>query len=231
MTEKKGDRIAKIIARHGVCSRREAEKMIDAGRVKVDGKIIDSPALVLEDSTRILVDDTPLPVKQKTRLWLYNKPPGLITSHKDEQDRSTVFDHLPKDMGHVISIGRLDQYTEGLLLLTNDGALADKMMHPDQGLERIYHVLVKGKINPKILAKLSKGIIIEETRYKGIQASIHKQLENSTWLSLTLVEGKNREIRRVMDHFGWHIKKLKRISYGPYHLGNLATDALMEVDI
>lgn len=230
----KGDRIAKRMARAGVCSRRDAEKWILAGRVQVNGKVIDSPALNVTESDKIIVDDKPLPSKEPTRLFMYHKPPGLVTTHRDEQGRSTVFDNLPEFMPRVVSVGRLDLNTEGLLLLTNDGELARFLELPDTGWARRYRVRVHGKVNAKRLASLKNGITVEGVRYKSIEAKIEEKQEGqvsgtNSWLSITLREGKNREIRKVMEALGLRVTRLIRTDYGPFSLGNMSRSSVNEV--
>ena len=231
----KGERIAKVMARAGVCSRRDAEKYIADARVKVNGKVIDSPALNVTDKDKILVDGKALPRQEQTRLFLYHKPPGLVTTHKDEQGRSTVFDELPKDLPRVVSVGRLDLNTEGLLLLTNDGGLARHLELPDTGWKRKYRVRVNGKVNPTRLASLKNGITVEGVRYKSIEAKLEEQPEGrekagaNSWISVTLREGKNREIRRVMEALGLKVTRLIRTDYGPFSLGKMPRGGVSEV--
>ena len=228
MTEKK-ERIAKKMADAGLCSRREAERWILAGRVQVNGKKLDTPACLVGDKDTILVDNKPLKIKQKTRVWIYNKPSGLVTTYKDPQGRPTVFDALPKSIGRVISVGRLDLNSEGLLILTNDGALARYMELPSTGLKRTYRVRVHGKVTGEVLSRLSKGIKIDGVAYAPCKIQLEKQAGTNTWLVMTLTEGKNREIRRMMAFFGLEVSRLVRISYGPYELGDLAKGRIKEV--
>ncbi len=231
----KGERIAKVIARAGVCSRRDAERWIAKGRIKVNGKKISSPALNVQDSDKIIVDGKLLPQKEQTRLFLYHKPPGLVTSHNDEMGRSTVFEQLPDSIPRVISIGRLDLNTEGLLLLTNDGGLARHLELPDTGWKRKYRVRVNGKVNETRLASLKNGITVEGVRYKSIDAKLEIQPEErentgaNSWISITLREGKNREIRRVMEALGLKVTRLIRTDYGPFTLGKMTRGAVSEV--
>lgn len=236
----KGERIAKVMARAGLCSRRDAEKWIAASRVKVNGKVIDSPALNVSAADKIVVDDKALPDKQNTRLFLYHKPSGLVTSHKDEQGRSTVFDNLPEHLPRVISVGRLDLNTEGLLLLTNDGELARFLEFPATGWMRRYRVRVHGKVNEKRLKSLKNGITVEGVRYKSIEAKLEKIPEDekqknagaggaNSWLSISLREGKNREIRRVMEALGLRVTRLIRTDYGPFSLGNVTRGTVTEI--
>ncbi len=230
----KGQRIAKLIARAGVCSRRDAEKWILAGRVEVNGKVIDSPALNVTDSDKIKVDNKELPRVEQSRLFLYHKPPGLVTTHKDEKGRATVFDNLPDFVPRVVSVGRLDLNTEGLLLLTNDGELARFLELPDTGWARKYRVRVHGKVNEKRLKSLKNGITIEGVRYKSIDAKLEEKTEDqaqgtNSWISITLREGKNREIRRVMEELGLNVTRLIRTDYGPFSLGAMNRGAVVEV--
>ncbi len=233
----KGDRIAKVMARAGICSRRDAEKWIAEHRVKVNGKTIDSPALNVMVSDKIVVDDKILPRQEQTRLFLYHKPPGLVTTHRDEQGRSTVFDELPKDLPRVVSVGRLDLNTEGLLLLTNDGGLSRHLELPDTGWKRKYRVRVNGKVNPTRLASLKGGITVEGVRYKSIEAKLEQLPEDrenagaNSWISITLREGKNREIRRVMEALGLKVTRLIRTDYGPFTLGKMMRGAVSEVSV
>ncbi len=231
----KGDRIAKVMARAGICSRRDAEKMISEGRVKVNGKKINSPALNIQASDKVVVDGKPLPSKEQTRLFLYHKPPGLVTTHNDEMGRSTVFEQLPDFIPRVVSIGRLDLNTEGLLLLTNDGGLSRHLELPDTGWKRKYRVRVNGKVNETRLASLKNGITVEGVRYKSIDAKLEVQPEErenigaNSWLSITLREGKNREIRRVMEALGLKVTRLIRTDYGPFTLGKMTRGTVSEV--
>ncbi len=233
----KGERIAKVMARAGLCSRRDAEKWIVQERVKVNGKVIDSPALNVSAVDAVMVDGKALPDRQNTRLFLYHKPPGLVTSHKDEQGRSTVFDHLPEYLPRVISVGRLDINTEGLLLLTNDGELARFLELPSTGWLRRYRVRVHGKVNEKRLASLKNGITVEGVRYKSIDAKLEVLPEDekqrtdgaNSWISISIREGKNREIRRVMEALGLRVTRLIRTDYGPFSLGKVTRGTVTEV--
>ena len=227
----KGERIAKVMAASGLCSRREAERWIEAGRVVVDGKVITSPALNVDPSTqKILVDNAPLKEREKTRLWLYHKPLGLITSHKDPEGRGTVFEHLPKNMPRVVSVGRLDLNSEGLLLLTNNGDLAQKMMLPATGWIRRYRVRVYGQISDDQIAQLKKGVTIDDERFASIEVTREKKTKGKNqWLTFSLKEGKNREIRRVCDFLGLDVNRLIRTAYGKFELGTLAEGAVSEV--
>lgn len=224
-----GDRIAKVMARHGLCSRRDAEVWISDGRVKVNGKILTSPAVKVTDQDRIEVDNVALPTKQSTRLWLYHKPSGLVTTARDEKNRETIFSNLPPGLPRVISVGRLDINTEGLLLLTNDGGLSRVLELPKTGWLRRYRVRVFGKVVEDKLVKLADGIEIEGIRYGEINVEIERTQGQYSWLLISLREGKNREIKRVLEHFGLRVARLIRISYGPFQLGELEKGAVQEI--
>lgn len=225
----KTERIAKRIARAGLCSRRDAESWIIAGRVRLNGDVLDSPAVKVGAQDQIEVDGKLLPLKQRSRLFLYHKPPGLLTTHKDEKGRETIFDRLPKELPRVVSVGRLDLNTEGLLLLTNDGELSRYLELPATGWKRKYRVRVFGHINEDKLADLKNGITIDGIRYKTINAVLDKAQGHNSWLTMTLAEGKNREIRRVMEALDMKVNRLIRTSYGPFNLGNLKTGAVEEI--
>lgn len=224
-----GERIAKRLARAGLCSRREAERWITEGRVTVNGKKLDSPALTVTSQDAIIVDGHPLPDAERPRLWRYHKPAGLVTTHKDPQGRSTVFDHLPDDLPRVISVGRLDLNSEGLLLLTNDGGLARQLELPSTGWVRRYRVRVHGDVDEIKLQGLEKGVEVEGVKYGPIKAVMDRRQGSNAWLTLSLQEGKNREIRRVMEHMGWPVTRLIRIAYGPFQLGTLEVAKAEEV--
>ena len=227
--EAKGERIAKRIARAGICSRRDAERMIEAGRVKVNGKVLQSPAFTVTASDKIQVDGNALPQAEVTRLWRYHKPSGLVTSHKDPEGRPTVFEKLPRELPRLISVGRLDLNTEGLLLLTNDGELARRLELPSTGWLRRYRVRAHGKIEQPQLDQLEKGIEIDGIRYGEISARLDKVQGGNVWLTLALREGKNREVKRVLEHLGLQVNRLLRLSYGPFQLGDLARGEVAEV--
>lgn len=228
-TEAKGERIAKVIARAGVCSRRDAERYIADGRVSVNGSVLDSPACLVTETDKITVDGKALPERQQTRVWRYHKPAGLVTSHKDPEGRKTVFDHLPPSLPRVISVGRLDMNSEGLLLLTNDGAFARAMEHPSTGWTRRYRVRIHGKMTPDVIRKLADGVTVDGVRYAGVQVALDKEQGTNSWLTVSLTEGKNREIRRLMEHFGFQVTRLIRIAYGPFQLGTLAAGETDEI--
>lgn len=227
----KGERIAKVMARAGLCSRRDAERWIEAGRVSVNGKAISSPALNILPSDKIIVDGKPVSKEgmKEPRLFRYHKPAGLVTTHKDEKGRETVFDHIPPELPRVISVGRLDMNTEGLLLLTNDGELSRYLEMPSTGWVRRYRVRAYGHVTGDALKALSKGVTIEGVKYAGIEATLDKQQGDNVWVTMALKEGKNREIRRVMEHLGLKVNRLIRLSYGPFQLGNLAKGEIEEV--
>jgi len=224
-----GDRIAKVLSRAGVASRREAERMIAEGRVSVNGRKIDSPALNITAKDKITVDGKPVGPQEPARLWLYHKPAGLVTTAKDEKGRETVFDTLPEDMPRVMSVGRLDLNSEGLLLLTNDGALKRKLELPDTGWLRRYRVRIKGSASEATLDRLRAGIEVEGIRYQPMQVTFDRQQGANAWLTIGLREGKNREIRRAMAEIGTVVNRLIRISYGPFQLGNLKAGEVEEV--
>lgn len=223
-------RIAKKIARSGVCSRRVAEKYILDNMVKLNGKLINDPAINVKDDDVITINDVKIPDVEKARIWLYHKPNGYITSNRDELGRKTIFDNLPSDMPRVITVGRLDLNSEGLLLLTNDGDLARSLELPDNGWRRTYKVRLHGNIIQKKLDGLKKGITIDGIKYGEIEAKlITPQIASNVWVEITLTEGKNREIRRVMEYLGYKVSRLIRISYGPFSLGNLEKGAVREL--
>lgn len=224
-----GDRIAKVLARAGLCSRREAERWIIDGRVKVDGKVLTTPAHTVTAKSRILVDGKPLPEAEQTRLWRYHKPTGLLTTHKDPEGRPTVFDKLPPELPRVVTVGRLDLNSEGLLLLTNDGNLARRLELPATGWARRYRVRVHGQVDPATLGKMENGLTVDGVKYGPIRAQLDRQQGANAWLTLSLTEGKNREIRKVMEHFGWPVSRLIRIAYGPFQMGNLSRGEVEEV--
>ncbi|RAU22867.1 rRNA pseudouridine synthase [Paramagnetospirillum kuznetsovii] len=228
-TEEKGERIAKRLARAGLCSRREAERWIEQGRVVVNGSKLDSPACVVGPGDIIIVDGQPLGEPERTRLWRYHKPSGLVTTHKDPEGRATVFETLPDNMPRVVSVGRLDLNSEGLLLLTNDGELARKLELPSNAWVRRYRVRVHGEVKEDVLERLAKGITVEGVAYDSITATLDRQQGANAWLTVSLREGKNREIRRVMEFLGWPVTRLIRIAYGPFQLGTLAEGATEEV--
>lgn len=223
------ERIAKFMARSGVCSRRAAEELIRQKRVTVNGEIVESPAFNVEGTEKILLDGEKLPQVENTRLWIYYKPVGLVTSHKDEKNRPTVFDNLPPNMPRVISVGRLDLNSKGLLLLTNNGELSRRLELPSNGWARRYKVRVHGIVDEKKLAELKDGIEIDGVKYGSIKAEIETRKGTNTWLMVTLTEGKNREIRKVMQALGLNVNRLIRLSYGPFQLGSLKEGEVKEI--
>lgn len=224
-----GERIAKRIARAGICSRRDAERMISDGRIKLNGKVLDSPAVNVSPDDKILVDGKPLPEAAKARLWRYHKPAGLVTSHRDPDGRETVFQKLPGKLPRVISVGRLDINTEGLLLLTNDGELARTIELPKTGWLRRYRVRAFGSIDQEKLDGLQAGIEVDGVKYGPIEARLDKAQGNNCWLTLGLREGKNREVKRVLEHLGLKVNRLIRLSFGPFQLGDLKRGEVAEV--
>ncbi len=224
-----GERIAKVLARAGVASRREAERMIAAGRVAVNGRRIESPALNVTPSDRIAVDGKPLAAPEPPRLWLYHKPPGRVTTTRDEKGRPTIYDDLPDDMPRVMSVGRLDINSEGLLLLTNDGALKRRLELPSTGWLRRYRVRIRGRPKDADFDPLRAGIVLEGERFQPMQVVLDRQQGANAWLTIGLREGKNREIRRALETLGFAVNRLIRVSYGPFQLGNLKPGAVEEV--
>lgn len=224
-----GERIAKAIARAGVCSRRDAERLISEGRVKLNGKMLASPAVNVTDKDEIRIDGQILPQKEVSRLWRYHKPAGLVTSHKDPEGRRTVFDALREQLPRVISIGRLDINTEGLLLLTNDGELARLLELPATGWVRRYRVRAYGRPDPQALAGLQGGVSIEGVHYGPIEASIDKMQGDNAWLIIAIREGKNREVKKICEHLGLQVNRLIRTAFGPFQLGDLERGAIAEV--
>jgi 23S rRNA pseudouridine2605 synthase len=224
-----GERIAKRLARAGLCSRRDAERWIAEGRVAVNGRVLDSPAFNVKPGDRIAVDGQPLPEREPTRVWRYHKPSGLVTTARDEKGRATVFEKLPPELPRVISVGRLDLTTEGLLLLTNDGELARHLELPATGWPRRYRVRVHGTPDAAKLAQLARGITLDGVSYGPIEAVLEREQGSNAWLLVTLREGKNREIRKVMEHLGLAVTRLIRVAYGPFQLGGLAVGAVEEV--
>ncbi len=224
-----GDRIAKVLARAGIASRREAERMIEAGRVTVNGKTIDSPALNVTPSDRITVDGKPVAEPEPARLWLYHKPTGLVTTNRDEKGRPTIFDNLPEDMPRVMSVGRLDLNSEGLLLLTNDGGIKRKLELPSTGWLRKYRVRINGRPKDEDFAPLRQGLVIEGERFQPMTVSLDRQQGANAWLTIGLREGKNREIRRAIEDIGFTVNRLLRVSYGPFQLGDLKPGEVEEI--
>ncbi len=223
------ERIAKRLARAGVASRRDAEAMIAEGRVRVNGKRIDSPALNVTPDDRIEVDGKPLAAPEPVRMWRYHKPAGLVTTASDEKGRKTIFDALPEDMPRVMSIGRLDLNSEGLLLLTNDGELKRRLELPSTGWLRRYRVRAKGTADEASLAPLEKGIEVDGERFQPMQVTLDRQQGANAWLTIGLREGRNREIRRALEAVGLTVNRLIRVSYGPFQLGDLPRGGVEEI--
>jgi len=228
-TNGKGERIAKLLARAGLCSRREAERWVAAGRVAIDGRTLDSPAVNVVPGGVVTVDGKPVPEKAPTRLWRYHKPRGLMTTARDPQGRPTVFERLPAELPRVVAVGRLDLDSEGLLLLTNDGGLKRRLELPATGWVRRYRVRVHGIVDPARLAALAKGVTIEGVAYGPIRATLDRQHGGNAWLTVSLAEGRNREVRRVCAHLGWPAARLIRVAFGPFQLGHLPPGAVAEV--
>lgn len=224
-----GDRIAKVLARAGVASRREAERMIAEGRVSVNGEKISSPALNVSEKDNIAVDEKPISQPEPARMWLYHKPTGTVTTTKDEKGRPTIYDGLPEDLPRVMSVGRLDLNSEGLLLLTNDGGVKRKLELPITGWLRRYRVRVNGRPTDDSLNPLRKGITVDSERFQPMTVTLDRQQGANAWLTVGLREGKNREIRRAMDAIGLSVNRLIRISYGPFQLGELKQGEVEEV--
>lgn len=226
---RKGDRIAKVIARAGLASRRDAERMIAAGRVSVNGKKIDSPALNVVTSDKVKVDGKEIGEPDPPRIWIYHKPTGLVSTTRDEKGRNTIFDALPDTMPRVMSIGRLDLNSEGLLLLTNDGDVKRRLELPSTGWVRKYRVRVKGTADDKLLEPLRKGIQHDGEIFQPMQVSIDRQQGANAWLTISIREGKNREIRRAMESVSLTVNRLIRTSYGPFQLRDLKRGGVEEV--
>lgn len=221
-------RVAKVIADSGLCSRREAEKLILEARVQVNGKLIDSPATLITDQS-IKVDNKLINAKQEVRLWLFHKPAGFLTSNNDPKKRKTIFDILPENMPRVVTVGRLDFNSEGLLILTTNGHLARFIELPKTGWIRKYRVRVHGKIDINRLLNVKNGITIDDVRYKFHEIEVESGSSTNSWLNISLKEGKNREIRNVMEYFGLKVNRLIRVSYGSFNLGNLAKGQIKEI--
>jgi 23S rRNA pseudouridine2605 synthase len=224
------ERIAKVMARAGLCSRREAEAWIAAGRVSVNGERLTTPAFTVSPRDRIEVDGKTLPRRERTRLFLYHKPKGLVTTNRDERGRPTIFGALPKELPRLVSIGRLDINSEGLLLLTNDGGLARVLELPQTGWLRRYRVRANGSVDQPALERLARGITVDGIEYGPITATLDREQGSNVWLTMGLREGKNREVRNVLRVLGLTVNRLIRVSYGPFRLGELAPGAVEEVN-
>jgi 23S rRNA pseudouridine2605 synthase len=229
MPDGAGDRIAKVIARAGICSRRDAEKLIADGRVTLDGETVKTPATKVGENQVVSVDGKPLGEPDPARLWRYHKPSGLVTTHRDPKDRPTVFANLPKNLPRVVSIGRLDFNSEGLLLLTNDGEIARRLELPAGGWPRKYRVRLFGKVTQADLDTLAQGVTVGDVRYGPIVADLERSRGVYSWATVTLKEGKNREVKRVMESLGLKVARLIRVQFGPFHLGQLAEGAAEEI--
>ncbi|MEM6913856.1 MAG: pseudouridine synthase [Pseudomonadota bacterium] len=225
----RGERIAKVLARAGVASRRDAEKLIADGRITVDGAVITTPATFVQGTEDIRFDGDRVGKPEATRLWRYHKPAGIVTTHKDPQDRPTVFSGLPPGMPRVLSVGRLDLNTEGLLLLTNDGGLSRLLELPSTGWKRRYRVRAYGRVSQAKLDQLKDGVEVEGVVYGPILAQLDRQQGGNTWITLSITEGKNREVRNVMRHLGLTVNRLIRVAYGPFQLGALDDGGIEEV--
>lgn len=224
-----GDRIAKVIARAGVCSRRDAEKLIAEGRVALNGDKVTTPAIRVGENDIIAIDGKPLGEKEPARLWRYHKPAGLVTTHRDPEGRPTVFANLPRHLPRVLSIGRLDVNSEGLLLLTNDGDIARRLELPIAGWTRRYRVRLFGKVTQAELDRLAQGVTIAGVKYGPIVADLERSKGMYSWATVSLKEGKNREVKRVMESLGLKVARLIRVQFGPFHLGQLAEGAVEEI--
>jgi 23S rRNA pseudouridine2605 synthase len=226
---KTGERIAKVLARAGLASRRDAEEMVTQGRISVNGRVINSPALDVTENDVVTIDGAPLPERERTRLFLYHKPRGLMTTHADPEGRPTVFENLPEGLPRLISIGRLDFNTEGLLLLTNDGALARVLELPDTGWLRRYRVRAHGEVTQAQLDQLAEGVEVDGVKYGPIEAQLERDQGANVWLVVAIREGKNREVRNVLGHLGLEVNRLIRVSYGPFQLAELPEGEVQEI--
>ena len=226
----KGNRIAKVLSRAGIASRRQAEKIIFEGRVKVNGEILTSPAFNVLDSDIILIDGGPIAKPDEERLWCFYKPVGAVTTAKDDKNRKTIYDYFPSNVPRVMPVGRLDLNSEGLLLLTNSGELKRKLELPSSELTRLYRVRVKGRPREASLDLLRSGISIEKELFRPMKVSVDRQQGANAWLTIELKEGKNREIRRALSELGLQVNRLIRIEYGPFKLGNLKRGELNEIN-
>jgi 23S rRNA pseudouridine2605 synthase len=225
------ERIAKFLARAGVASRRESERLIEAGRVRLNGALVSHPATLVETGDALAVDGKAVATLEQSKIWRYHKPAGLVTTARDPQGRPTVFGALPKTLPRLISVGRLDINTEGLLLLTNDGALARYLEHPAQGVSRTYRIRAHGNADETAIAKLAKGATIDGVRYRPVQATLDSRQGSNCWLTMMLREGKNREIKKLLEQMGLQVTRLIRTGYGPFQLGRLAQGAVEEVPL
>ncbi len=229
--EPQGERVAKALARAGIASRREAERLIEAGRVALNGKTLTGPAVKVMPGDTLTFDGQPIGPRPPTQLWLYHKPTGLLTTHADPEGRATVFEQLPKDLGRVISVGRLDLNSEGLLLLTNDGALARVLELPATGWTRRYRVRAYGNADDRELAKLADGAVVDGVVYGPIEVTVDRRTGANVWLTVGIKEGKNREVRKVLAHVGLTVNRLMRVAYGPFQLGSLKRGEATEIKL
>lgn len=229
LAKKSGERIAKLLARAGVASRREIERMIADGRIALDGRTLDTPATVLTSLKGVTVDGQPVKAPEPTRLFLYHKPAGLLNAERDMKGRTTIYDKLPPELPRVVTVGRLDLNTEGLLLLTTDGELKRRLELPATGLPRTYRARVHGRISQAQLEELIEGITIDGVRYGSIDANLERRTGANSWVEMTIKEGKNREVRRILEHLGVEVNRLIRTGYGPFTLGDSAPGAVVEV--
>jgi 23S rRNA pseudouridine2605 synthase len=227
--ERPGERIAKALARAGLCSRREAERWVEDGRISVNGIRLESPAFNVTPQDRISVDGRPVDAPEAPRLWRYHKPDGLVTTHSDPQGRETVFEHLPEDLPRVISVGRLDLSSEGLLLLTNDGGLARSLELPSTGWLRRYRVRAYGRVTQTELNQLADGITVDGITYGPVEAILDRAETSNAWITVSIREGKNREVRRVLEAIGLKVNRLIRVSYGPFQLGKMPPGSVEEI--
>ena len=227
--KREGQRIAKVMARAGLCSRRDAEAWIAEGRVVVNGRKLDSPAFNVSPEDDVRVDGKPLAAPERTRLFLYNKPRGLVTTARDPDGRPTIFENLPDDLPRLVAVGRLDINTEGLILLTNDGGLARVLELPATAWLRRYRVRAHGEIEQALLDPLTNGVTIDGVDYAGIEAALDRTQGSNVWITMGLREGKNREIKKVLEHLGLAVNRLIRVSFGPFQLGDLEEGAVAEV--
>lgn len=225
-----GERIAKWLARAGVCSRRDAEKLVAEGRIMLNGAAVTQPATFVAPGDVVQVDERAVHEPERTRLFRFHKPPGLMTTHKDPEGRPTVFDRLPPGLPRLISVGRLDYSSEGLLLLTNDGALSRRLELPANDWIRRYRVRVFGHVDERALAALARGVTVEGVRYAPVEAALDSRKGDNSWLTVALQEGKNREVRRIMGFLGLEVSRLIRVAYGPFQLGTLEKGAVEEVN-
>ena len=229
-----GERIAKLLARAGVASRREVERMIADGRVAIDGKVLDTPATIIPHLRGVTVDGKPVAKADRTRLFAFHKPTGLITAERDPKGRPTIYtalrNALPKDAGRVMPVGRLDLNTEGLLLLTNDGEFKRAMELPASGIPRTYRARTFGEVRQEQLEELMDGVTIDGMRYGPIDANMERRTGRNQWIELTITEGKNREIRRVLEHLELQVSRLIRIGYGPFALDDLPRGAAVLIN-